>query len=48
MQQGRIYKAAYARVLRLIAALGARAARSYGVAYWHARFPHWPVKVRKH
>jgi len=20
--------------------------RSYGVAYWHARFPDWPLKIR--
>ena len=20
---------------------------SYGVAYWHKRFPHWPLKIRK-
>ncbi|KAL6752513.1 hypothetical protein V8C86DRAFT_587345 [Haematococcus lacustris] len=19
----------------------------YGVAYWHARFPHWPIKIRR-
>ena len=19
----------------------------YGVAYWHARFPHWPLRIRK-
>jgi hypothetical protein len=23
------------------------AARSYGIKYWHQRFPHWPIKIRK-
>ena len=21
--------------------------RSYGVAYWHKRFPDWPLKIRR-
>lgn len=24
-----------------------RTLRHYGVAYWHARFPHWPLVVRR-
>ena len=22
--------------------------RSDGVRYWHAKFPHWPVTIRRH
>lgn len=21
--------------------------RSYGIAYWHKKFPHWPLKIRR-
>lgn len=24
------------------------AARRYGVAYWHKKFPHWPLVIRRH
>jgi hypothetical protein len=24
------------------------ARRSYGVRYWHAKFPHWPITIRRH
>ncbi|GFH14829.1 hypothetical protein HaLaN_10950 [Haematococcus lacustris] len=26
---------------------GALPLACYGVAYWHARFPHWPIKIRR-
>lgn len=22
--------------------------RSYGIAYWHAKFPDWPLKIRRY
>jgi hypothetical protein len=25
-----------------------RTLEHYGIAYWHARFPHWPLVIRKH
>ena len=25
-----------------------RAPRRYGVAYWHNKFPHWPIVIRRH
>jgi hypothetical protein len=24
-----------------------RTLEHYGVAFWHARFPHWPIKIRR-
>ncbi|KAL0023269.1 hypothetical protein WJX77_001673 [Trebouxia sp. C0004] len=24
-----------------------RSLQQYGVAYWHKKFPHWPIKIRK-
>jgi hypothetical protein len=24
-----------------------RTIEHYGAAYWHARFPHWPIKIRR-
>jgi len=24
-----------------------RTLEQYGVAHWHAKFPHWPIKIRK-
>jgi hypothetical protein len=24
-----------------------RTLEHYGVAYWHAKFPHWPLKIRR-
>jgi hypothetical protein len=26
----------------------AHAVRSYGVRYWHGKFPHWPLTIRRH
>jgi Ubiquitin family len=23
-----------------------RTLEMYGIAYWHAKFPHWPIKIR--
>ncbi|KIZ05123.1 hypothetical protein MNEG_2834 [Monoraphidium neglectum] len=25
-----------------------RTLEQYGIAYWHAKFPHWPLRIRKH
>ncbi|KAG2436012.1 hypothetical protein HYH02_011724 [Chlamydomonas schloesseri] len=25
-----------------------RTLQHYGIAYWHKRFPHWPIKIRKY
>lgn len=25
-----------------------RTLEHYGVSYWHSKFPHWPLKIRKH
>jgi hypothetical protein len=25
-----------------------RTLEQYGLAYWHSKFPHWPLKIRKH
>jgi hypothetical protein len=25
-----------------------RTLEQYGISYWHAKFPHWPIKIRKH
>jgi hypothetical protein len=24
-----------------------RTLEQYGIAYWHAKFPHWPLRIRK-
>ena len=41
----REYRAAY-RQLR--SGAHARPPRRYGVAYWHKKFPHWPIIIRRH
>lgn len=45
---GRTLEQCAPRQLAKGAWLTRRAPRSYGVRYWHAKFPHWPLTIRRH